>query len=126
MAVKKQRPNHSKKNKIPKFANRQEMAEWWDTHDVTDYLDELEPVELRFADDFKSEYRETKPHLEVSRRPQKSLTIRFPIDVIAELRQRATRKGIGATTLARMWILEHLENKKTSASKTTYQHVGSK
>ena len=36
------------KNNIPDFASRQEMAEWWKTHDLADYADELKPVELKF------------------------------------------------------------------------------
>ena len=32
------------KSRIPEFASREEEAEFWDTHDFTDYLDELEPV----------------------------------------------------------------------------------
>lgn len=37
------------RSRIPAFATRQEEAEWWDTHDITDYLDELEPVDVRFG-----------------------------------------------------------------------------
>ena len=32
------------KSRIPEFVSREEEAEFWDTHDFTDYLDELEPV----------------------------------------------------------------------------------
>ena len=34
---------------IPTFATREAAAAWWDIHDVTDYLDELEPIRVRFA-----------------------------------------------------------------------------
>ena len=36
--------SQQKKSRIPDFKSRQEMAEWWDTHEVADYLDELKPV----------------------------------------------------------------------------------
>jgi hypothetical protein len=36
-------------SKVPEFTSREEEAEFWDTHDVTDYLDELRPVRVRFA-----------------------------------------------------------------------------
>ena len=41
-------PNHAAR-RIPDFATRAEEAAWWDTHDITDYLDELEPVTVRFT-----------------------------------------------------------------------------
>jgi predicted glycoside hydrolase/deacetylase ChbG (UPF0249 family) len=40
--------------RIPDFATREEEAEWWDTHSITDYLDELEPVQVRFAKNLSS------------------------------------------------------------------------
>jgi hypothetical protein len=33
-----------KKSKIPEFKTIKEEATFWDTHDVTNYLEELEPV----------------------------------------------------------------------------------
>lgn len=33
-----------KKSKIPKFKNEEEEAKFWDTHSVTDFLDEFKPV----------------------------------------------------------------------------------
>lgn len=36
-------------SRIPAFSSREEEAAWWDTHDITDYLDELKPVNVRFA-----------------------------------------------------------------------------
>ena len=32
------------------FASRAEVAEFWDTRDITDYLDALKPAELKFSD----------------------------------------------------------------------------
>ncbi|HEU0116418.1 MAG TPA: hypothetical protein VFQ80_17140 [Thermomicrobiales bacterium] len=34
--------------RIPDFANREEEAAWWDTHDITDDPDELKPINARF------------------------------------------------------------------------------
>ena len=36
-------------SRIPDFASREEEAAFWDTHDFTDYLDELHPVKVTFA-----------------------------------------------------------------------------
>jgi hypothetical protein len=37
------------------------------------------------------------------------MSIRLPARALDGLRKEATRKGIGHTTLARMWIMERLE-----------------
>jgi hypothetical protein len=38
-----------KKDPIPRNASREELAKFWDTHDFTDYLDELKPIKVTFA-----------------------------------------------------------------------------
>ena len=81
----------NKKSRIPDFATREEEAAFWDSHDITDYEDELKPVKVRFADKLSE-----------------GITVRLDPDTLEELRTRARRMGIGPTTLARMWILEHL------------------
>jgi predicted DNA binding CopG/RHH family protein len=77
------------KKPLPDFKNRQEMAEWFDTHEMTDY--DFKPVRVRFS-----------KNLSVG------LNIRLDPDSFAQLRSAASKKGIGPTTLARMWIKEHL------------------
>ena len=41
-------------NPIPQFATREEEAEFWDTHDFTDYWDQLQPISVTFGDDLGS------------------------------------------------------------------------
>ncbi len=41
--------NDEKPSRIPEFQSLEEEAEFWDTHDFTDYLDELRPVQVRFS-----------------------------------------------------------------------------
>ena len=77
---------------IPQFQTVEEEAEFWDTHDFTDYLDELKPVKVRFAKNLSE-----------------GITIRFDPETLRKLREEAKRKGMGPTTLARMWILERLQ-----------------
>lgn len=79
-------------SQIPRFADRAEEAEFWDTHDITDYRDELKPARARF-----------------SRGLSEGITIRLDPETLRELRELAQEKGIGPTTLARMWILEQLK-----------------
>ena len=79
------------RGRIPSFRSIEEEAEWWDTHDSADYDEEFEPVELVLGPDFGS-------------------TLSVPLDAkdIDELGRRADEMGVGITTLARMWIEEHL------------------
>ena len=77
---------------VPEFASREEEAAFWDTHDVTDYLDELKPAEVRFAKNLSA-----------------GLTVRFDPETAAALRAIAKEQGIGPTTLMRMWVLERLK-----------------
>jgi predicted DNA binding CopG/RHH family protein len=87
-----------KPNRIPEFTSIEEEAEFWDTHETTDFEDEFTPVKVRFA-----------KHL------SEGITIRLDPDTLAQLRSRAHEKGIGPTTLARMWILERLQRHEAVA-----------
>lgn len=81
----------AKKSRIPEFANREEEATFWDKHDTTDFEDEFQPVKVRFAENLSE-----------------GITIRFDSDTLNRLRVEARARGIGPTTLARMWIMERL------------------
>jgi predicted DNA binding CopG/RHH family protein len=83
------------KEPIPEFKSREEEAEFWDTHDFADYWDEWKPVRVRFAKNLSE-----------------GITVRLDPETLAELRIRAHEKGVGPTTLARMWILEHLREER--------------
>lgn len=39
---------------IPDFSTREEEAAFWDTHDFTDYWDQLQPISVTFGDDLGS------------------------------------------------------------------------
>ena len=45
------------KDPIPQFATREEEAAFWDTHDFTDYWDELEPASVTVSPDLESVFR---------------------------------------------------------------------
>lgn len=80
-----------KKSRIPTFTTLEEEAAFWDTHEITDFLDELTPVKVGFAKNLSD-----------------GISIRFDPDTLEQLRVEARKRGIGPTTLARMWIMEHL------------------
>ncbi len=78
-------------SRIPEFQSREEEAEFWETHDVTDYLDELRPVEVSFAPGFSS-----------------GLMIRLDRADWDALGRIAAERGTDPATLARVWIKERL------------------
>ena len=45
----KKRKKTRRASRIPDFATREEEAKFWDTHDISDYWDEMKPVKARFA-----------------------------------------------------------------------------
>jgi hypothetical protein len=77
--------------RIPEFATREEEAEWWDTHSITDYLDELEPAQVRFAKNLSG-----------------PISVRLDLQDRNELTRRAKELGVGPSTLVRMWVRERL------------------
>lgn len=82
-------------SRISEFKGRQEEAEWFDSHDMADYQDEFKTVKARFA-----------------RQLSQGITIRFDPETIERLRTVAHEKGVGPTTLARMWVLERLKGER--------------
>ena len=49
--------------------------------------------------------------LEVKKPLDKVIPVRLPADKWEEMRREARELGVGPTTLARMWILEHLRQR---------------
>jgi predicted DNA binding CopG/RHH family protein len=80
-------------NTIPDFKSVEEEAEWYDAHEVMDYIDEFKPVKVRFAKNLTDD-----------------ITVRFAPEDMAKLRARADEKGIGPSTLLRMWAKKLLSN----------------
>jgi hypothetical protein len=81
-----------KKDPILHNVSREELARFWETHSVADYWDELNPVKVKVA-----------KHL------SDTLNVRFDPEDVVKIRQVAQQKGIGPTTLVRMWVREHLQ-----------------
>ncbi len=81
-----------RKSKIPKFKSYEEEAKFWDTHDTTEFLDELKEVRnIKFP------------------KPRKRLvSMRLDDAMVKSLKAVATTKGIGYLTLMRMWIAERM------------------
>lgn len=42
--------------RIPEFATREEETVFWDTHDISDYWDELQPIAVSFASNLSDDH----------------------------------------------------------------------
>ncbi len=86
--------------RIPAFQNIEEEAAFWDTHSFTDFDEELTPVEVR-----------------ISKNLSAPLSVRLDPRDRAEIVRQAQAKGVGPSTLIRMWVKEHLEQEAKSPSR---------
>lgn len=82
----------NKKDHLPEtFDTFEEMAEFWDTHDVTDYAEYLTPVEVTISAHPKHEY---------------VLTLSDSLDTLLRKVQKA--EGVSLNTLVNLWVQEKL------------------
>jgi cytochrome c peroxidase len=94
------RPRGNSADRAPDFRSREEEAAFWDTHSVAEYAGALQPVD--------------EP-LEVAARARKRLlSVRLDPADMTTLREAAARYGLGAGTLARVWLLERLRGERQS------------
>lgn len=92
MARAKQSKAKERKDEMPApGASDRDVAEFWETHSVADYWDQLEPAKLT---------KRPAPRLVV--------TLRFDPQAVDALRALAQRQGMSYTALAREWISERL------------------
>jgi hypothetical protein len=74
----------------------QEEAEFWDTHDTSDFDWEEMDDDVEF--------------ILVKDQPKKGMTVRLEPDILTLLTREARDQGIGPSTLARMIILGYLKD----------------
>ncbi len=85
-----------KKAKLPQSDSIQELAEFWDTHDLTDFEDELEEVaEPVFV---------------------RGTAIKVPLESaeVEAVEQMAQVKGVSREELIRAWVLQKLTRRNKS------------
>ncbi len=78
--------------KLPNTDSIQELAKFWDTHDLTNFVQGLEEV--------------GEPVF--SRSKHTPLCVGLPPQELQRLRRLARSKGVNETTMFREWILERL------------------
>lgn len=86
-----------KKSRMPDFnkMTREEEANWWDTHDMGDYWDELEDVDIV---------------VDLQKPKDETLVLRLQKDAKEKLNRVAKKKGVSASSLARTWLTEKLRS----------------
>lgn len=98
MLVKKKGVRFMKKKKFefPNFdkMSYKEEANWWDSHDFTEFWGETKGVEMIFELD--------KPRDE-------AIVLRVQKDLKEKLDKKARSMGLNLSTLARMWLMEKLQ-----------------
>jgi hypothetical protein len=88
--------------RIPSFANVEEEAAFWDTHDFTDFAEESRPVQITVGQELAER-----------------LTVRLDHADRQALVMLARKKGIGPSTLARIWLKERLREEAEAATQSS-------
>ena len=84
--------NKTTRDPLPEtFATLEEIAEFWDRHDITEYGEYLTPVEVQVAAHPRHEYVIARPDM---------------LDVV--LRKVQQREGVPLNTLINLWVQEKL------------------
>ncbi len=78
-------------NKIPQTDSVQELAQFWDTHDLTDFEEQLEEV--------------TEPVFD----REKVVQVHLPIKEAETVERMARSQGINPSDLIRAWIMEKVQ-----------------
>lgn len=76
---------------IPKFKNEDEERRFWSNHDMTDYIDYFQPVELDLS--------ELKPSTN-------SVTFRLPKSLLSSLKTLANKKDVPYQSLMKVYLAE--------------------
>jgi len=74
--------------KIPQFKTLEEAAEFWDTHDFEDYIDDTEPVTITVT---------------IPRR-KKTLTVPLDAKVYEQIEALAAKRGVRAEKMVSLWL----------------------
>lgn len=85
-----------KHSKIPTFVSYQEEAEFWDTHSVTDFLDDLQPVTVVYEPARTKSKHEAVLHVKVSAKLKQRLD------------QQAKAQASTISALLRLWDSQKL------------------
>lgn len=80
--------------KIPDFKNEQEEAEFWNTHDSTEYID--------WSKAKKTVFPNLKPTTE-------SISLRLPVSLLARIKELANEKDVPYQSLMKVYLSSQVE-----------------
>jgi predicted DNA binding CopG/RHH family protein len=83
-----------KRKPIPKFKNEDEEAEFWLTHDTTDYFDYDTRVQMDFSN--------LKPSTQ-------KVTLRLPTSMLRYLKKIAHQRDVPYQSLMKMFVAEKID-----------------
>jgi predicted DNA binding CopG/RHH family protein len=83
------------KSELPKFSSNEELADWIDNHDISEYMDDLEEV----TEDLK--VRRTKD-------AEETIGVILNSKDLEAIKQVANDKGVPYQTLIQTWVIEKL------------------
>ncbi|MCU0286409.1 MAG: BrnA antitoxin family protein [Acidobacteria bacterium] len=89
----------TKDKNIPAFTNYEEMAEFWDTHDLTDYWEQTEPAEIEFSPQARRRY-----------------LISLDRNLLERIQDMARIRGISTESLVNLFLEQHLHEIEARAS----------
>ena len=80
--------------KLPRIDSIEELAQFWDTHDLTEFEEELEEV--------------TEPVFE--RKPETTIPLHLHPQELEAVKRVAQARGVAEAALLREWVLEKLHD----------------
>ena len=83
-----------KRLKLPQIDSIEELAQFWDTHDLTEFEEELEEV--------------TEPVFE--RKPATTIPLHLQPQEVEAVKRVAQARGVAEAVLLREWVLEKLHD----------------
>ena len=87
-----------KLSKVPKFKTEEEEAQFWQNHSPLEFRDEFEEV----------------PGVHFPSPKRRIIALRMNDQQVKSIKHISEKKGIGFSTLIRMWVLEKLgQERKT-------------
>ncbi|MBI3297225.1 MAG: hypothetical protein HYZ75_03610 [Elusimicrobia bacterium] len=81
-----------KSKSVPKFSTVAEESTYWDSHSLTEHLDEFKAVKTKLKGPVKQ-----------------LLSIRIDMDLVRKIRRIADHRGVPYQTLMQQWLLERAE-----------------
>ncbi|NIM15035.1 MAG: hypothetical protein GTO45_23970 [Candidatus Aminicenantes bacterium] len=85
--------------KIPEMKSYEEMAEFWDTHDLGDYWEQTEPAEF-----------------EISPQARRRYLVSVDRNILLRIQQLARKRGLTTESLVNLFLEQHLHEIEAQAS----------